>query len=115
MEIEDPHIAMCFGGGMGLTGEVCGAVSGAVMAISLVKGPAGNEQEFLDIMSLARDLRSRFETEMGTINCRDLTGVDLAAPGGFESYIESGKSEEVCVPAVDAAYRAVMDVLKKVK
>ena len=59
MEIEDPHVAMGFGGGMGLMGEVCGAVSGAVMAISLVKGPAGNEQEFQDIMSLVRDLRSR--------------------------------------------------------
>ena len=55
IEYEIPtHMAMCFGGGIGLTGVVCGAVSGAVMAIGLIKGPAANMQEFFQIMPLAQ-------------------------------------------------------------
>ena len=45
IEINHPHVAMGFGGGMGFMGEVCGAMTGAVMAIGLVKGPAANPQE----------------------------------------------------------------------
>jgi len=32
-----PRIASCFGGGIGNTGAVCGAVAGAAMAIGLKK------------------------------------------------------------------------------
>lgn len=112
IEIDRPDIAMGFGGGMGFMGEVCGAVSGAIMAISLVKGPAENQLQFQKTMPLIQELRRRFEAEMNSINCRDLTGMDLTKPGGLEELIQSGTSDKVCVPAVDTAYRIVMDVLK---
>ena len=107
-EIENeviPHVAMCFGGGIGFTGAVCGAVSGAVMAIGHIKGPAANVQEFQQIMPLAQALRRRFEEEMTTMNCRELTGVDLTIPENFEQYINSDTPQNVCAPAVDTAYR----------
>ena len=114
-EVENeitPRMAMCFGGGIGLTGAVCGAVSGAVMAIGLLKGPAGNAGEFQQVMSIAQAFRSRFEKEMKTMNCRELTGVDLAIPENFEQYMNSGTPQNVCIPAVETAYRIVMDLLK---
>ncbi|MCG8617649.1 MAG: C-GCAxxG-C-C family protein [Desulfobacterales bacterium] len=110
-----PHIAMCFGGGIGLTGAVCGAVSGAVMAIGLIKGPAANVNEFQQTMPLASALRRRFEAEMTTISCRELTGVDLTIPGNFETYMASDTPQKVCVPAVDTAYRLAMEILKDTK
>ena len=113
IDIEHPHIAMGFGGGMGFMGEVCGAVSGAVMAIGIVKGPVENQQEFQEIMPLVQDFRHRFETEMETISCRELTGMDLSKPGGFEEFMQSEVPEKVCTRAVDTAYRLVMDVLKE--
>lgn len=112
IEMNQPHVAMTFGGGMGLMGDTCGAMTGAVMAIGLVKGPVANPQEFQQTMPLVRELRRRFETEMKTINCRELTGMDLSKPGGLEELVQSGTSDKVCVPAVDTAYRIVMDVLK---
>ena len=115
-EIENEithHMAMCFGGGIGLTGAVCGAVSGAVMAIGLIKGPAANIQEFQQIMPIAQELRSRFEKEMKTMNCRELTGVDLAIPENFEQYMNSNTPQKVCAPAVEAAYRIVMELLER--
>ena len=114
-EIKDElptHMAMCFGGGIGLTGAVCGAVSGAVMAIGLIRGPAADMKEFFQIMPLAQELRRRFEEEMKTINCRDLTGFDLTTPEKFQQYMDTDTPETVCVPAVDTAYRLVMEILK---
>ena len=113
IEIEHSHMAMCLGGGMGLMGEVCGAVSGGALAIGLIKGPAENQQHFQEIMSLVQDFRGRLEVEMKTISCRVLTGMDLTTPGGLEELMKSGNGETVCVPAVDTAYRLVMEVLKE--
>ena len=112
IEMDHPHVAMGVGGGMGFMGEVCGAMTGAIMAIGLVKGPAANPQEMQQTMPLIQELRRRFETEMKSIKCRDLTGMDLTKPGGLEELIQSGISDKVCVRAVDTAYQIVMDVLK---
>ena len=115
-EIENeisPHMAMCFGGGIGLTGAVCGAVSGAVMAIGLINGPAANVQEFQRTMPLAQELRRRFEEKMKTMNCRELTGVDLTKPENFEQYMNSDTPQKVCAPAVDTAYRIAMEILNE--
>lgn len=117
-EIENdviPHIAMCFGGGMGLTGATCGAFSGAVMALGLVNGPAGNPEEFVQAMLPVQELRCRFEEKMGTISCRELIMVDLTQPGVFEEYINSDVPEKICVPAVDTAYKLVMEILAEKK
>lgn len=114
-EIEEDipaHIAMCFGGGIGLTGAVCGAVSGAVMAIGLVKGPAANMDDFFQIMPLAQELRRRFEEEMKTLNCRDLTGFDLATPENFQDFMNTDIPAKACVPAVDTAYKLAMEILQ---
>ena len=108
-----PHTAMCFGGGMGLTGGTCGAFSGAVMALGLVNGPAGNPEEFIQAMTPVQELRRRFEEKMGTISCRELTKVDLANPEVFEEYINSDIPEKVCAPAVDTAYKLAMEILDK--
>lgn len=106
-----PHIAMCFGGGMGLTGATCGAFSGAVMAVGLVSGPAGNPEEFVKAMQPVQELRCGFEKKMGTLICRELVKVDLTRPEVFEEYINSDVPEKVCVPAVDTAYKLVMAIL----
>ena len=108
-----PHIAMCFGGGMGLTGAVCGALSGAVMALGLVRGPAGNAEKFVQAMAPVQELRRDFEKKMGTISCRELTQVDLTDTKAFEEYLKSDVPEQVCAPAVDTAYKLVMEILEK--
>jgi C_GCAxxG_C_C family probable redox protein len=78
-------IAMCvgFGGGIGLSGYTCGALSGAVMALGAVHGrhdpkavdPAirGDEiarKYYRRYNKLVRD----FEQAMGGVLCRDITG-----------------------------------------
>ncbi len=83
------------------------------MAIGLIKGPVANVQEFLQTMPLAKELRRRFEKEMNTMNCRELTGVDLSKPENFEEYANSDIPQNVCAPAVDTAYRIAMEILNE--
>jgi C_GCAxxG_C_C family probable redox protein len=115
-EIESeiiPRIASCFGGGIGNTGAVCGAVAGAVMAIGLMNERGDTMEHWLRISAVAQEYRRRFEAEMGTINCRELTGADLSTEEGLKEYMSSDTPQTVCFPAVGAAYRLVVDLLQE--
>jgi C_GCAxxG_C_C family probable redox protein len=112
-----PRIAFGFAGGIGITGAVCGAVAGAVMAIGLKWGRGDTMEERLRRWAVSREFRRRFEAEMGTIICRELTGVDLTAVDltteGIEQFMSSDKPQAVCLPAVGVAYRLVVELLKE--
>jgi C_GCAxxG_C_C family probable redox protein len=115
-EIESeivPRIASGFGGGIGNTGAVCGAVVGAVMAIGLMKERGDSMEDWLRIAAVAQEFRRRFEAEMGTINCRELTGADLTTEEGLQQYMSSDTPQTVCFPAVAVAYRLVMGLLEE--
>ncbi len=116
IEIENDvirRIAFGFAGGLGNTGAVCGAVVGAVMAIGLKRGRVDTMEEGLRELAVPREFRRRFEAEMGTISCRELTGVDLTTEEGIEQFMGSDIPQTVCFPAVAAAYRLVVDLLKE--
>ena len=91
---EALRIASGFGGGVAGWGSVCGAASGAVMALALLHGTDGGETS--DIFKARRDwlrklsqefLRS-FEREFGSVNCMDLLGVDRRTEEGKRRYDE---------------------------
>ena len=116
LDIEEtiiPRIAFGFAGGIGNTGDVCGAVAGAVMAIGLKQERGETMEEALRTLAVGQEFRRRFETEMGTISCRELTGADLSTPEGVEQFMNSDKPQTVCFPAVSIAYKLVVDVLKE--
>jgi len=108
-----PRIAGAFAGGIGNTGAVCGSVIGAVMAIGLKQGKAETMEDMLRNLKVTQEFRSRFETEMKTISCRELTGIDLSTEEGIKQLMSSDTSQTVCFPAVAAAYRIVVDLLKE--
>jgi C_GCAxxG_C_C family probable redox protein len=108
-----PKIAYAFAGGIGNTGAVCGAVAGATMAIGLIKGRGETMEEMLGTLGLAAEFRKRFEAEKETIDCRELTGIDLTTPEGIEQLMNSDVPQTVCFPAVATAYRLVVDLLRQ--
>ena len=67
-------MASSFGGGMGRMREVCGAVSGALMAFGLINGYSdpkdfdGKKEQYAFVQEFAR----RFREENGSIICREL-------------------------------------------
>lgn len=71
-------IASGFGGGIGRLREVCGAVSGMIMAAGLIKG--GYEPKDSTAKSeryeLIRELAGEFEAKNGSIICRELLNTE---------------------------------------
>lgn len=74
---------------IGRTGSVCGAVAGGVMALGLVVQPGKTMEEGLAAMRVAEEFRRRFETELGSINCRDSADLDLTTPEGMKGLMGS--------------------------
>jgi len=72
-------LASPFGGGIAHQGNVCGAVTGALMALGLGRGNATLENKE-ENYSIAKDFITRFQEKHGTILCRDLIGYDLSKP-----------------------------------
>jgi C_GCAxxG_C_C family probable redox protein len=108
-----PKIATCFGGGIANTGSVCGAVIGAVMAIGLVRKQSTSIGEWFATAGVAQEFRRRFEDEMNTISCSELTGIDFSTVKGPEDLMDSEIAMTVCFPAVAHAYRIVSELLKE--
>ncbi len=67
-----------FGGGMARRREVCGAVSGAVMVLSLIHGysDAENAEEKKHLYEEIRKVLCDFEEETGSIICRELLSLE---------------------------------------
>jgi hypothetical protein len=83
------------------------------MAIGLKQGKAETMEEALSNLKVTQEFRRRFEDEMKTISCRELTGIDLSTEEGIQQLMSSDTSQTVCFPAVAAAYRIVVDLLKE--
>ncbi len=67
-----------FGGGISRRREVCGAVSGAVMVLSLKHGyhDAKADEAKKALYSKVRGVLSEIEDETGSIICRELLGLE---------------------------------------
>jgi len=100
-----PKIATPFGGGIGRRGSVCGALTGAVIAIGLKLGrsEAENTKSRDESYEKALELFKRFEREFGSVLCYDLIKLDLTTPEGRKMIkaVRLGK----CINFVRAAAR----------
>lgn len=107
-----PRIASLFGGGMGRTGEVCGAVTGALMVLGLVVGkPAPVDLEEKDRQhAMARELMARFRERHGSLLCRDLLGCVLSTPEGWAKAQNQGLFETLCPGLVRDAARFAFEL-----
>ena len=69
------RISSAFGGGMGRMREVCGAVSGMLMVLSLLYGyeePGENDCNKKALYKEVQDLCGKFREEVGSIICREI-------------------------------------------
>lgn len=76
-------LAAGFGGGM-QQGDMCGCVTGALMALGLKYGfSQPGDKVGKDIMSgKTQEFLRRFQAACGAIRCRDLLGADVGTPEG---------------------------------
>jgi C_GCAxxG_C_C family probable redox protein len=102
-----PRIATGFCSGISRTGGMCGAVSGAIMGISLVSG-RNHPNESMEISyALTQRLLKLFEAQHGSTNCRQLIGCDLATEAGQHHFADNHLIESCFLYAESATNMAL--------
>ena len=70
---EATRAASVFGGGIGgSTEELCGAFTGGVIALGYLLGRDAPGDNMRDAGVLVQEFKTRFQTQFGTLKCRDL-------------------------------------------
>ncbi|MGM0432467.1 MAG: C-GCAxxG-C-C family protein [Spirochaetota bacterium] len=105
-ELPEPDVsseAMAFNGGIAYSGGMCGALTGAAMALGLLA-----EQRCSDhkrAKKLAREallkVRSEFHSEFGSDQCSDLISYDISIPSEHDRFIESGEWKSSCMRQIE--------------
>jgi C_GCAxxG_C_C family probable redox protein len=103
-------LAAPFGGGVSRQGNVCGAVTGALLALGLGRGNATLENKD-ENYRLADEFINRFREQHGTILCRELIGHDLSSSDGLKNARDQKVFESVCPGLVMDAAGLVADFL----
>jgi C_GCAxxG_C_C family probable redox protein len=105
-------MAAGFGGGMGKQQETCGAVTGAIMVLGLLKGENVNNNEELKSESYGsvKEMTKKFVAEFKSTKCRDLIGCDLNTTEGAARFKEEKIMETVCADCVKKAVEIVESI-----
>ena len=106
-------IAAAFGGGISHCGEVCGAVSGALMLIGLKYGQfrEGDSDSKANTYNIAKSHMEKFKKEFGSINCTELVKYDLSKEEELLKARESGVFKTLCPVLVKRSVELVEEVL----
>jgi len=95
-EVLVPQIATGFGGGIGHTGRICGALTGAIMALGKKYGRTNpRDKETRDrFYKLVEEFLNEAQETLGKVNCIDLIGVPLNTEEGLRAYRENNLREK---------------------
>jgi C_GCAxxG_C_C family probable redox protein len=102
-----PRIATGFCSGISRTGSMCGAVSGAIMAVNLVAGRSSPPESLEPSYTLTQKLISQFEKQFGSVNCRQLIDCDLPTEEGQRYFFENNLMERCYQYAEEATRMAI--------
>ncbi len=104
-EPDDTSAAMALNGGVAYSGSMCGAVTGAALAVGRLAGSRveGHSDAKRVARVLTADLLAAFETEFGSSSCRLLTGADLRTEAGHRAFIEGGTWRQGCMHQIEMA------------
>lgn len=109
---EAVFIGSGFGGGIIGRGEICGAVSGAVMAIGLLNKTLYNDlsEHKKATRETTKSFYERFEGIYGNSTCNGLIGIDRNDPEAKKRASEAGIYRENCPKFVQSAVNIVLDL-----
>lgn len=107
-------VAGSFGGGMGRQGMTCGAVTGALMVIGLEAGQVELDDDASRDRTdaLVQTFFKRFQAEYKTLNCNELTGVEMSCSEARAKGKEDGRFKQVCPGLVGFAAELVSELLE---
>ena len=107
------RLAAPFGGGMGCTGETCGAVTGALMALGMKtagidpQDAAAKQKNY----ERARQFIGEFKARNCGVLCRELIGCDISTAAGMQAARERKVFATLCPRLVQDAAEIVGKML----
>lgn len=107
-----PKIATGLCGGISRSGGICGAVSGGVLAISLVTGRSSAQEPREENHRLVRQFLSECEARFGSTNCEKLLGCRLDTPEG-QQFFKDHNLREKCAGFTREAARLASQLLNE--
>ncbi len=84
-------IASAFGGGINRTGNVCGAITGALMTLGLKYSRGAQEVE---VTKISNEIIEEFTAINGSIICRELIGQDIISDENLKEAFKKGLFEK---------------------
>ncbi|MFH0778415.1 MAG: C-GCAxxG-C-C family protein [Candidatus Eisenbacteria bacterium] len=108
-----PSIATPFGAGMGRRGSVCGALTGAIMAIGLACGRTKATDDREKSYALALEAYNRFQDKFGSTFCLELTDCDLTTAEGRKKFDGQGVKKDKCCGYVSACGEMLEEMLER--
>ena len=108
-------VSAAFGGGLGRQGEVCGAVSGALMVIGLAHGQTTPQQKEAKehTYQLTRRFIAEFTRRTGALHCSNLLGCQIGTPEGLQQAQEQSLFKTVCPRLVAEASQILDEILNE--
>jgi len=95
-----------FAAGMALTGNNCGALIGGLMVLGLLYGRKDVTEGMPGILAGIRPMRKLvryFGETYQNLNCREITGTDLADPEKATAYFDAGGLKKCATMMADVA------------
>lgn len=95
---EDSSLAMVLNGGIAYSGGMCGAITGASLAVGQLAGRtiADHNKAKRRSREVIMQVRSEFLEAFGTDSCKPLTGYDFSLPLEHEQFIAEKRWEVEC-------------------
>lgn len=107
-----PRIASGFCSGLAHTNGTCGAVSGAIIAINLMKGRSDPTESTEENYKAIQEFIEGFQKLFHSIQCGELTGCDLGTEEGATAFKEGNKIE-ICLDFTEEATRLALHIINK--
>ncbi len=109
-------LATQFGGGA-RCGQLCGAVSGALMVLGLKYGhfQSDNSEQKAQAYKIATEFNKRFCEINGSVVCKDLLGYNLSVPDEMALIKEKNLFSTVCPKVISDATEVVEQILSEYK
>jgi len=101
-EPENSNPAMALNGGVGYSGGICGALSGAAMALGELAGLRlpDHQKAKRAARLLLIDTMTAFSGRFGSPDCRNLVPYDLSVPSEHDRFLREGLWKTTCLEQI---------------
>jgi C_GCAxxG_C_C family probable redox protein len=113
MDPEFAHtIGRSLGGGLGRSGNTCGAITGAIAILGLAQGNPEDEAEARNkIARTVQEFLHCFEERHGSLLCRELLNADMSTEAGQRKIKENQLVSRLCPAFVKDAAEILSELL----